>query len=72
LSNAYGVVGGCVYAVKEVIFRSPLIKHGRTVAGDQAASGHMRAMARQAWDNGLFFFYVRIPEPLNPIERGQE
>jgi hypothetical protein len=29
-------------------------------------------MAQQAWDRGLFFFYIRIPEPLSPEERGQK
>ncbi len=32
---------------------------------------HMRGMARQAWDRGLFFFYIRIPEALTPHERGE-
>jgi hypothetical protein len=30
----------------------------------------MRQFAQKAWDAGEFFFYVRIPEPLFPEERG--
>lgn len=33
---------------------------------------HMRTMAQRAWDRGLFFFYIRIPEPLSPDERGEK
>jgi hypothetical protein len=33
---------------------------------------HMQGMARQAWDRGQFFFYIRIPEPLYPAERGEK
>jgi len=29
----------------------------------------MRGMAERAWNRGLFFFYIRIPEPLLPDER---
>jgi hypothetical protein len=29
-------------------------------------------MAQRAWDRGDFFFYVRIPEPLYPEERGEK
>ena len=31
----------------------------------------MQRFAQQAWDRGEFFFYVRIPEPLLPEERGE-
>jgi hypothetical protein len=30
----------------------------------------MTGRAQRAWDRGEFFFYVRIPEPLYPAERG--
>lgn len=33
---------------------------------------HMRGMAQRAWEDGEFFFYVRIPEPLKPFERGEK
>ena len=33
---------------------------------------HMRGMAQGAWDRGRFFFYIRIPEPLYPAERGEK
>ena len=33
---------------------------------------HMRRMAQLAWDDGEFFFYIRIPEPLYPQERGEK
>jgi hypothetical protein len=33
---------------------------------------HMRGMAEQARERGLIFFYVRIPEPLYPAERGEK
>ena len=29
----------------------------------------MREMAQRAWDRGQFFFYVRIPESLDPEQR---
>ena len=32
----------------------------------------MRGMAQRAWDNGEFFFYIRIPESLLPEERGEK
>lgn len=31
----------------------------------------MRDMAERYWDDGEFFFYVRIPESLTPHERGE-
>jgi hypothetical protein len=33
---------------------------------------HMRGMAQRIWDRGQFFFYIRIPEPLYPEERGEK
>ncbi len=33
---------------------------------------HMRGMPQQAWDRGLFFFHIRIPEPLYPKQRGEK
>jgi hypothetical protein len=33
---------------------------------------HMQGMAEEAWDQGLFFFYIRIPEPLLPADRGMK
>lgn len=33
---------------------------------------HMRGMAQRAWGEGQFFFYIRIPEPLYPEERGEK
>jgi hypothetical protein len=32
----------------------------------------MRGMAQRTWDRGWFFFYIRIPEPLYPEERGEK
>jgi hypothetical protein len=32
----------------------------------------MRGMPQQAWDRGLFFFHIRIPEPLYPKQRGEK
>ena len=33
---------------------------------------HMTGMAQRTWDHGEFFFYIRIPEPLYPAERGEK
>ena len=33
---------------------------------------HMRGMAEQTWERGDFFFFIRIPEPLYPEERGEK
>lgn len=32
---------------------------------------HMTERARDAWDRGEFFLFLRIPEPLRPEDRGE-
>src|SRR5688572_15610868 len=40
------------------------------VAPPTSRADVMLHFAQRAWDRGEFFFYVRIPEPLQPAERG--